>query len=91
MEMVEVVIKIPKHDYDYILGQGDTRGTPHLAEAICNGTVLPKGHGKLFILDEEKAKRYFTKFSFSVQDWISEVGISEATIKVLKADKEESK
>jgi len=48
MEIVEVMIKIPKYDYDYILGQGDTRGTPHLAEAICNGTVLPKGHGRLF-------------------------------------------
>ena len=88
METVEVLIKIPKHDYDYILGQGDTRGTPHLAEAIRKGTVLPKGHGRLFILDEEKAKNFFTKFSFSIQDWISEVGISNATIKVIKADKE---
>ena len=49
---------------------------------------LPKGHGRLFILDEEKAKKYFAKFSFSVQDWISEVGISNATIKVIEADKE---
>ena len=90
METVEVLIKIPKHDYDYILGQGDTRGTPHLAEAICNGIVLPKGHSRLFILDEEKAKNFFTKFSFSLQDWISEVGISNATIKVIEADNVES-
>ena len=46
-DTVEVLVRIPKHDYDYILGQGDTRGTPHLAEAICNGIVLPKGHGRL--------------------------------------------
>lgn len=52
METIEVVIKVPKHDYDYILGQGDTRGTPHLAEAIRNGTVLPKGHGEL--IDKEQ-------------------------------------
>lgn len=62
-----------------------------MAKAIRKGTVLPKGHGRLFILDEEKAKNFFTKFSFSSQDWISEVGISNATIKVIEADKEESK
>lgn len=50
-DTVEVLVRIPKHDYDYILGQGDTRGTSHLAEAICNGTVLPKGHGRLIDAD----------------------------------------
>lgn len=62
-----------------------------MAKTIRKGTVLPKGHGRLFILDEEKAKNFFTKFSFSLQDWISEVGISNATIKVIEADKEKSK
>ena len=57
-------------------------------KAIANGILLPEGHGRLFILDEEVAKKYFTKFSFSVQDWISEVGISEATLKIIESDKE---
>jgi len=51
METVEVLIRIPKHDYYYILSQGDTRGTPHLAEAIRNGIVLPKKHGRLIDAD----------------------------------------
>ena len=59
-----------------------------MARAIRKGTILPKGHSRLFILDEEKAKKYFTKFSFSLQDWISEVGISNATIKVIEIDKD---
>ena len=70
-----------------IIGCG--RVSPNHLDAIMHAP-----HAELLAvcdIDEEKAKRYFTKFSFSVQDWISEVGISEATIKVLKADKEESK
>ena len=47
METVEILVRIPKHDYNYILSQGDTRGTPHLAEALAKGSVLPKGHGNL--------------------------------------------
>ena len=49
--IVEVVIRLPKDDFNYIWCQGDTRGTPHLAEAIKNGTVLPKGHGRLIEAD----------------------------------------
>lgn len=52
---------------------------------------LPKGHGRLFILDEESLKEFFTSFSFSCQKWISEVGISNATLKVIEADKEDNK
>lgn len=59
-----------------------------LTTAVANGTPLPKGHGRLFILDEKVAKKYLTKFSFSLQDWISEVGISEATLKIIEADKD---
>ena len=61
-----------------------------IAKAIRKGTVLPKGYGRLFILDEEVAKKYFTKFSFSLQDWVSEVGISEATLKIIEADKDDN-
>ena len=51
METVEILIRIPQVYYDYILSQRDTRGTPHLAEAICNGVVFPKGHGRLIDAD----------------------------------------
>lgn len=96
METVEVMIRISKQDFDFIkdeFADGDIPDEKDLKEttyfAIANGTVLPKGHGRLFILDEEKAKKYLTNFSFSCQSWISEVGISEATLKVIEADKEE--
>lgn len=39
---MKIVIDISEEDYNYILSQGDTRGTPNIAKAICNGTVLPK-------------------------------------------------
>ena len=94
MADIEFVIKL---DEEYnkqiekikflIGGRADRSLQINVINAIKNGTPLPKGHGRLFILDEEKAKKYLTKFSFSLQDWISEVGISNATIKVIEADK----
>lgn len=91
METVEVVIKIPKNIYESLYDPFDEMWKHYLVAcgyAIRHGTVLPKGHGRLLILDEEKVKERFTNFSFSVQDWISEVGISEATLKVIEADTE---
>ena len=94
METVEVIVKIPKDDLK-ILRQRFSKGAYRastleqtIVETILDGTVLPKGHGRLFILDEELAKEFFTSFSFSCQKWISEVGISNATLKVIEADKE---
>lgn len=50
METVEVVIRIPKRTYDRvskrgIIAYGDD--AYYIGHAIANGTVLPKGHGKL--------------------------------------------
>lgn len=54
METVEVVIKIPKEDFDFIkdeFADGDMPDEKDLKEttyyAIANGTVLPKGHDAL--------------------------------------------
>ena len=58
METVEVVIKIPKEDFDFIkdeFADGDMPDEKDLKEttyyAIANGTVLPKGHGRLIDAD----------------------------------------
>ena len=84
-EMIEIVIKIPKKKYDWLKQVG--RYSLNLCEnAIMDGIVLPKGHGRLLILDEESVKRFFVPFGFSCQKWISEVGISNATLKVIEAD-----
>ncbi len=86
---MQIVIDIPKFVYDMTKAQKKVidADVEIVGKAIVNGTPLPKGHGRLIILDEEKAKKHFTNFSFSVQDWISEVGISNATLKVIEADK----
>lgn len=89
--MAKIVIDIDDNLYTRLFDNGVDNYDDvavDMAKAIRKGIPLPKGHGKLFILDEEKAKNFFTKFSFSSQDWISEVGISNATIKVIEADKE---
>ena len=86
METVEVVIRLPEKTYRKILSNEYDYGD--MNAIIQAGSPLPKGHGRLFILDEAKAKEYFTNFSFSLQDWISEVGISNATLKVIEVDKE---
>jgi len=90
---MKIIIDIDDKEYNEIKEDAEkfrSKGmvVPYLYKVIESGIVLPKGHGRLFILDETKAKRYFTNFSFSLQDWISEVGISNATIKVIEADKE---
>lgn len=91
---MKLIIDIDEHEYNEIkedteIFRNKDMVVPHLYKVIESGIPLPKGHGRLFILDEEKAKKYFTKFSFSSQDWISDVGISNATWKVIEADKEE--
>jgi len=56
-------------------------------QIIANGTPLPKGHGRLIILSEDAVKREQTPLSFSCQNWISEVGLSNATVAIIEADK----
>ena len=62
-----------------------------LCPLIMNGGVkLPKGHGRLIILSEDAVKREQVPLHFSCQNWISEVGLSNATVAILEADKAES-
>ena len=88
---MKMVIDIDDNLYTRLFDNSidDYDNAADMAKAIRKGIVLLKGYGRLFILDEEKVKKYFTKFSFSLQDWISEVDISKATIKVIEADKED--
>jgi len=54
MTDVELAIKIPKTVYNYIkqIGSISTIDTQQIANAIYDGTVLPKGHGKLKDFDK---------------------------------------
>jgi len=89
---VKVVMQISEKLLEYINKGKDLSDEQNdeIAVAIANGTVLPKGHGRLLILDEKLVRKYFTSFSFSCQKWISEVGISNATWRIIEADKAES-
>lgn len=87
---MNIIINMPDGCYEELnSGKFPIQNAYRLVAWIKNGIPLPKEYGRLFILDEAKAKKYFTSFSFSCQNWISEVGISNATLKVIEADKEE--
>ena len=65
--MVELVIKIPEEDYQFLKeGYSHLKIKEHLIDtrdnrcyiAIANGTPLPKGHGR--IIDESQVTGTFT-------------------------------
>lgn len=89
---IEIVIKIPAEIYEASqilhVKYEDTVQIP--LEVIANGVPLPKEHGKLIILSEDAVKREQTLLSFSNQKWINEVGLSNATVAIIEANKTES-
>ena len=88
---MQIVIDIPEEAYKLIQNDGvDWLGTEHILNAVANGTPLPKGRGRLIILSEDTVKRELERLSFSCQKWISEVGLSKATVAIIEADKAES-
>lgn len=48
MSDIELVIKIPEEDYEYL----KSHNKDGLYNAILNGTPLPKGHGRLKDIDK---------------------------------------
>lgn len=88
---MQLVIKIPDEEYKKI-----SNSNPSYADdfsiyyAVKNGIPIPKGHGRLLILSEDAIKREQVPLGFSCQYWISEGGLSNATVAIIEADKEES-
>lgn len=89
MADIELVIKIPEEIYiaSQILDvkYEDTVQIP--LEVIANGTPLPKRHGRLMIISEDKVKENQIDLDFSLQKWIGEVDLSNATVAIIEADK----
>lgn len=86
---IRMVIDIPKYVYDTckdlsLVADADIE---KVGKAIANGTLLPKGHGRTIILSEDAVKREQRPLSFSCQKWISEIGLSNATLAIIEADK----
>ena len=91
---MQIVIEIDEDTYRYMQSRckyqnkGD-KGLSKFEEvgvAIKNGTPLPEGQGRLIILSEDAVKREQTPLRFSCQNWISEVGLSNATVAIIEAD-----
>lgn len=94
MADIELVIKIDEEDYK-IMRHNIAVNNPlcplrqeEMVSKIANGTPLPKGHGRLMVLSEDAVKREQTPLSFSCQNWISEVGLSNATVANIEAESE---
>lgn len=92
MADIELVIKIPEEIYNSACATNniwDMRMAGFVCSAIANGIPLPKGHGRLMILSEDAVKRDLMPLSFSCQNWISELALSDATVAIIEADKGE--
>ena len=86
---MQIVIEISEGLYNDIQSRDWKNGELVFSEewkAIHNGTPLPKGHGRLIILSEDAVKREQTPLSFPCQNWISEAGLSNATVAIIEAN-----
>lgn len=79
MADVEVVIKIPREDYEYIKNSKDFN-----FNVIKNGTPLPKGHGRLIDADA-----FIDTLGCSDRDIYAKACIEEDAPTILEADKTE--
>lgn len=55
----------------------------------CKYEILPKSHGRILIVSEDVIKEEQIPFDFSFQKWVDEVGLSNATISIIDADRKE--
>ena len=87
---MQIVIDIPNWLYNAIIERKEPIYSQSLGDAVRDGTPLPKGHGRLMILSEDAVKREQTFLGSSCQSWIGDVGLSNATVAIIEADKAES-
>ncbi len=94
MAEIKLVIKIDEEDYK-IMRHNIAVNNPlcplsqeEMVSKVAKGTPLPKEHGRLMVVSEDAVKREQCAMSFSCQNWISEVGLSNATMAIIEADKE---
>ncbi len=90
---MKIIIDIPEKVYTYIQREWKEYDfdsvVNHALNGIKNGTPLPNVHGRLLVVSEDRLRENQINLDWSCQKWISEVGLSNATVKIIKADKEE--
>lgn len=90
MSDIELVIKIPEETYEY---WKEHKYEYVLSEAIANGVVLPKGHGRLIDADEQifKIEEIYNGYMLSEDGGIVPndfVEFLEEAPTIIEADKE---
>lgn len=84
---MQIVIDIPEFALEAIQRYGLTECKPMLVENVSNaikaGTPLPEHHDRLIIISEDRLKENQINLDFSCQKWISEVGLSNATVAII--------
>lgn len=86
MADIELIIKMPEEEYKQ-LESGYIPST--ILDYVVKAKPLPKGHGTLMILSKDKLEENQMNLSFSCQKWISEVGLSNATVAIIEVDEKE--
>jgi len=89
---MHILIDIDDDLYTRLFDNGEDNVTDmrSACAAIRKGTPLPKKeHERLIILSEDAIKREKTYSGFSSQYWISEDGLSNATVRIIGADKQD--
>ena len=78
---MKLIIDIPEYIYKFCQGHGDI-----IYKYIAKGKPLPKSNGRLIILSEDAVKREYVFLGSSCQSWISDVGLSNATVAIIEAE-----
>lgn len=87
---MKIVIDIPEEAYKALVINQYYGSKSNLENIILNGKPLPKGHGRLMIISEDILKENQINLDFSCPKWISEVGLSNATVAIIKTKGSES-
>ena len=87
---MQIVIDVPNWLYNAMLEHKEPIYSQSLAEAVRDGTPLPKGHGDL--KDADKLKHAFIKWSMVVQGSFTDYDIASIVCNsptIIEADKAE--
>ena len=88
MEDIELVVKIPKEEYDLIVND-EACGLNVLTRAIANGKKLPKGHGDLKDVKDILNKINLNYNNHQLIDAESLKDMIVTTSTIIEADKEQ--
>ena len=88
---MQIVIGMDEEKYKWLKEHIPKADKNSIVGAVVNGIPLPNGHGRLIILSEDAVKREQIFLGFSCQSWIGDVGLSNATVAIIEADRSEEK